>query len=145
VGGKDPEGDAAFGLDEALVGATATIEETVTEPMTAHAIGSGDVRVLGTPMLLTLAERAAMAALSDRLPEGITTVGTSVKLVHLEPTPVGAHVRVTASVERIRGRRLHFVFTAWDPTEEVAGGQHVRVLVDRGEFEAAAAARLSHP
>ncbi len=131
-------------LDNAI-GAHATVEATVTDDMTARALGSGDVTVLATPTILALAERAAVQALAKtgRVPEGATTVGTSVKLVHLEPSPIGATVRATASLDRVAGRRYHFIFNVWDAAGEIAGGAHVRVLVEKGKFEKAAIARLS--
>ena len=82
---------------------------------------------------------------NGKLPEGTTTVGASVKLAHLEPTPVGTTVKVTASIERVRSRRLHFIFSAFDGWGEVAGGHHVRALVDRARFEAGATARAAEP
>ncbi len=140
-----PPDDQEVSLDDALVGANGTVQEVVTDAMTARSVGSGDVDMLSTPSLLALIERAAVAALAGKLPEGTTTVGASVKLVHLEPTPVGTAVKVTASIERIRARRLHFIFTAFDASGEIAGGHHVRAFVDRARFEAGAAARAAEP
>ena len=42
----------------------------VTKQHCADMIGSGDVPVLGTPAILTLAEGACIAAICDDLPEG---------------------------------------------------------------------------
>ncbi|MGH9286444.1 MAG: thioesterase, FlK family, partial [Acidimicrobiales bacterium] len=64
-------------------GRQATVEETVTEGMTADRLGSGDVLVLGTPAVLALVEAAAVAAVADELEPGTTTVGASVALDHL--------------------------------------------------------------
>ena len=119
-------------------GLSASITETVTQAMTAAAVGSGDVAVLATPIVLALAERAAVAAVAARLPEGRTTVGSSVTLGHVAPTPVGAVVTATARLDGVEGRRLTFWFSVADPAGEVARGTHVRVVVDRAAFEAAA-------
>jgi fluoroacetyl-CoA thioesterase len=116
-------------------------EETVTDDMTARAVGSGDVDVLATPALLALVERAAVQAVREHLPAGATTVGASVALVHQAPTSSGATVRVEARLDQIDGRRLRFRFTVSDRSGEVANGTHVRVLVDRERFEASARAR----
>ncbi|TMK79755.1 MAG: thioesterase [Actinobacteria bacterium] len=142
AGPPDDQGEA---LLDALVGASGTVKEVVTDAMTARSVGSGDVDVLSTPSLLALIEQAAVASLAGKLPEGTTTVGASVKLAHLEPTPVGTTVKVTASIERVRSRRLHFIFSAFDGWGEVAGGHHVRALVDRARFEAGATARAAEP
>ena len=138
-----PPEDHETALDDALVGASGTVKEVVTEAMTARSVGSGDVDTLSTPSLLTLIEQAAIAAVAGRLPEGATTVGAATKLIHLEPTPVGTTVRVTASIERIRARRLHFIFTAFDASGEIAGGHHIRAVVDRARFDAGAVARAA--
>jgi fluoroacetyl-CoA thioesterase len=140
-----PPDDQGETLVDALVGVSGTVKEVVTDAMTARSVGSGDVDMLSTPSLLALIEQAAVASLAGKLPEGTTTVGASVKLAHLEPTPVGTTVKVTASIERVRARRLHFIFTAFDASGEIAGGHHVRALVDRARFEAGAAARAAEP
>ena len=140
-----PPGGQGETLVDALVGASGTVKVVVTPAMTARSVGSGDVDMLSTPSLLALIEQAAVASLAGKLPEGTTTVGASVKLAHLEPTPVGTNVKVTASIERVRARRLHFIFTAFDAAGEIAGGHHVRAIVDRARFEAAAAARAAEP
>ena len=46
-------------------------ELTVTEDVTAMVIGSGDMPVLATPMMMALMENAAMLAVKDDLPDGI--------------------------------------------------------------------------
>jgi fluoroacetyl-CoA thioesterase len=126
-------------LSQGLEGLT---QESVTEAMRADRVGSGDVGVLATPMVLALVERAAVSSLVGKLPEGTTTVGASVELAHLAPTPVGAPVEARTRLERVDGgRRLTFSFTVSDPAGEVASGTHVRVVVDRQRFERTAADR----
>jgi predicted thioesterase len=127
-----------MGLEEGL---EASLEEVVTEVMTATAVGSGDVRVLATPVVLSLVERAAVQALRGRLPEGQTSVGASVTLDHLAPTPVGAGVTATVRLQGVEGRRLTFSFSVTDPAGEVARGTHTRVMVDRERSESGAGRR----
>jgi fluoroacetyl-CoA thioesterase len=115
-------------------GPQATVEETVTEDMTAERLGSGDVAVLGTPAVLALVEAAAVAAVADELEPGTTTVGASVALDHLAPTPVGAMVTATAALAEVEERRLTFRFEVTDAAGPVARGEHVRVVVDRERF-----------
>lgn len=98
--------------------------------------------MLATPILLSLVERAAVSSLAGRLPEGSTSVGASVELAHLAPTPVGAKVEARTRLDRLEGgRRLTFSFSVTDPAGEVATGTHVRVIVDRKRFEEVAASR----
>jgi fluoroacetyl-CoA thioesterase len=115
-------------------GLQATVEETVTEEMTAARLGSGDVPVLGTPAVLALVEAAAVAAVADHLEPGTTTVGASVELEHVAPTAIGAGVAATAALREVEGRRLRFRFEVTDPAGPVARGAHERVLVDRHRF-----------
>jgi predicted thioesterase/catechol 2,3-dioxygenase-like lactoylglutathione lyase family enzyme len=124
------------------VGLEGSVQATVTPEMTAAHVGSGDVPVLATPMVLALAERAAVAALAGRLPMGSTTVGVSADVMHSAPTPVGATVTASARLETVEGRRLRFAFVLSDPGGEVAAGSHTRAIVDRESFEAGAAKRL---
>jgi fluoroacetyl-CoA thioesterase len=115
-------------------GLEATVEELVTEAMTAQALGSGDVPVLGTPAVLAVVEKAACAAIEGKLEEGQTSVGSTVELSHLAPTPVGSHVRATLRLVEVAGRKLLFEFSVSDDRAEVANGTHRRVVVDRARF-----------
>ncbi len=107
---------------------------TVTEADTARALGSGDVDVLGSPRLIALCEEAAVAAVSNSLAPGTTTVGMRVQFDHLQPTAIGADVTAEAVLERIDGRRLVFNVLASDPGGLVAAGKITRVLVDVERF-----------
>ena len=122
-------------------GLQATVEETVTDEMTAERLGSGDVPVLGTPALLAMIEAAAVAAVADHLDDGDTTVGSAVELDHIAPSPVGVRVEATAALREVDGRRLRFAFEVTDPAGPVARGSHQRVIVDRQRFLASARSR----
>ncbi|SCG43340.1 Thioesterase superfamily [Micromonospora echinaurantiaca] len=115
-------------------GLTARVELTVTDADTAHAVGSGDVPVLGTPRVLALAEAATVAATATRIQPGSTTVGVRVELEHLAATPVGRTVVAQARLAKVDGRRLLFEVSVTDGGEPVAEGRVERVLVDRQRF-----------
>jgi predicted thioesterase len=70
-------------------GLTGEVSITVTDDLTAAALGSGNVKVYSTPALIALLEAAAIRAIRDRLPEGYASVGTSLNVRHLAATPVG--------------------------------------------------------
>jgi predicted thioesterase/catechol 2,3-dioxygenase-like lactoylglutathione lyase family enzyme len=131
--------DSEVGL---VAGLGASLEALVVPEMTACALGSGDVPVLATPIVLAMAERAAVATVADRLPDGSTTVGVAAKLTHSVPTPVGAAVTVTARLDSVEDRRLRFTIALADPAGEVATVTHTRVVVDRDRFESTARGRL---
>jgi fluoroacetyl-CoA thioesterase len=113
----------------------ATLTFTVAGSDTAAAVGSGDLPVLGTPVLLAWAEAATCAALASGLGPGQTSVGTRVSLEHRAASAVGAEVRVTASVVHRDGRLVRFEVVAVDTLERVVGhGEVTRVVVDRERF-----------
>jgi predicted thioesterase len=123
------------------VGLESTVEQSVSEDMTAQALGSGEVPVLGTPALVALVERAAVEALSGRLGEGETSVGAAIELRHIAPTPVGEPVMATVRLASIDDRTLDFEIEVLDRAGTVARGRHRRVVVDRDSFVASALAR----
>jgi fluoroacetyl-CoA thioesterase len=115
-------------------GLAATVAHQVTQDDTALAHGSGDVTVWATPAVVALCEAAAVDAVKGELEDGETTVGTHVDLQHLAPSPVGASVQATATVESVDGRRLRFSVEAAQDGKVVARGSHSRVRVDRDRF-----------
>ena len=119
-----------------------TLTFTVTDEDTALAVGSGSLPVLSTPRLLAWAEAATCAAVEGELPDERTTVGTRVSMEHLAASPVGAQVRVTATVVHRDGRLCRFEVVAVDATERVVGhGDITRVIVDTDRFMA----KVAHP
>ncbi len=111
-----------------------TRELTVAEEHTAQALGSGDVPVLGTPALLTLAERACVEAIADDLPDGETSVGTWAEIEHLRATAIGRTVTARATLLGHHGRRLEFNVTIEEDGQTVARVRHRRLLVERSRF-----------
>lgn len=119
---------------ELEAGRSATIDHVVEVRHCAPAVGSGDVEVLSTPVVLAWCESACMAAIADEMDPTNTTVGMRVRLDHLRASPVGATVTVRAELSRVEGRRFTFDVSAHQGDDEVAHGQVVRVLVDRSRF-----------
>jgi predicted thioesterase len=122
-------------------GLEAFIEHTIAEADTATKIGSGDVDVLGTPAVVALCERAAVAAIASSIETGRTSVGTSITLDHVAPTAIGRRVVAHAQLESVDGRTLQFAIDASDASGPIARGTHTRVVVDRERFLTAAAER----
>jgi len=109
---------------------------TVEECHTASSTGSGDIDVLSTPTLLGLAEQACVAAISDDLPEGETSVGAWSEIEHVAPVPIGTEICAEATLRGHHGSRLEFVVLIRDGEDIVAKVRHRRVLVDRQRFVA---------
>jgi predicted thioesterase len=123
-------------MDDIRTGQQATLIRTVGDADTAVALGSGDLPVLGTPRLLAWAEQATCAAVAAGVPAGRTSVGTRVQLEHVGASPVGAEVRVTATVVYADGRLVRFEVVAEHTADEklVGHGEVTRVIVDRDRF-----------
>lgn len=115
-------------------GLTHTSSLTVTEALTAKAMGSGDLPVLATPAMMALMENAAMTAVAPELPEGSTTVGGHMESSHLKPTPVGAEVKAEATLTKVDGRKLYFTVKAMQGDTVIGEGTHLRFIVDRERF-----------
>ena len=107
---------------------------TVGDDDTAIAYGSGSVPVLATPRVVALCEEAAVAAVADHLPYGMTTVGTRIELDHLVASPIGAEVVASATVVAVDGRSSTFDIRATMGDTIVARGVHVRVTVQEEGF-----------
>lgn len=116
-------------------GDSAEVDVVVDVDDTAAALGSGSLRVLGTPRLLAWCEQATCRVLDGRLPEGSTSVGTTVRLDHLAPSDVGERLVVRAEVIAVDGRRVAFTVAATDAVGRVVGrGTVERVVVEADRF-----------
>ena len=95
----------------------------------ASAIGSGQLDVFATPVMLGLIELAAASAVDHLLPGGSTTVGTHLDVRHLAPSPLGIEVRARAELVAVDGRKLMFTVEAFDAVERIGEGTHERAIV----------------
>jgi predicted thioesterase len=102
---------------------------------TAPHVGSGKIKVLATPVMVSLMEEAALNAVEGHLPPGFQTVGTRLDITHTAATPVGLHVRAGAQLIQVDGRRLRFRVWAEDETERIGEGTHERIVVDVARFD----------
>lgn len=108
------------------------ITHVVGPEHTARAVGSGDLEVLGTPVLLAWCEEATCAALD--LPAEQTSVGTRVEIAHTAASAVGAEITAKAQVVHTDGRLVRFEVVALDGGRTVGHGEITRVVVDRERF-----------
>jgi fluoroacetyl-CoA thioesterase len=110
-------------------------EMTVAEHHTAPHIGSGHVKVLATPVMVTLMETAALKAVEGLLPEGCQTVGTRIDVRHFAATPVGMRVMARAEVIKFDGRSITFRLIVEDEKERIGEGKHERVIINVARFD----------
>lgn len=119
---------------EDLVGTTGTARMVVGTRDTAPRVGSGHIAVLATPVMITLIEEAALAALDPKLPAGKQSLGTHLDISHVAATPTGFTVSATARIEAVEGRSVHFAVRVEDQDELVGEGRHSRVVVTADKF-----------
>ncbi|MCR5098270.1 MAG: thioesterase family protein [Lachnospiraceae bacterium] len=120
-------------------GIRGTIEKTVSSEMTAKSVGSGELEVLATPVLIALAEECSWKSVVQELDEGQGTVGTRMDLKHLSATPVGMSVNCTSELVEVDGRKLVFAIEAFDEAGKIAEATHERFIVDNEKFMSKAA------
>ncbi|AEF83665.1 thioesterase family protein [Treponema primitia ZAS-2] len=108
--------------------------EQVTDRNTAKSWGSGELPVYATPAMIALMEGAAVAAVQDKLPPGISTVGTELQIKHLAASPLGIEVRAWAELIEVDGRRLRFKVEAADAAGKIGEGVHERFVIENERF-----------
>lgn len=116
------------------VGIKGNLERTVTEDLTAEALGSGLLPVFATPAAVALAEETAWRSVAGELEEGQGTVGTLMELAHIAATPLGMKVRCETELVEIDRRKLVFTVKIYDEKEKVADGRHERFIIDNAKF-----------
>lgn len=121
------------------VGMKGSAETVVKASNTAKAMGSGQLEVFATPALVALMEEAAVKAL--KLPQGQSSVGTSLEIKHTAASPIGTKIIATAELMEIDRRRLVFQVEARDEAGQIGAGKHERFIIDVESFLAKAQKR----
>ena len=128
-----------------LIGAKCRLEQTVTEALTAEAIGSGALPVFGTPFMAAMMENAAQTCLQTFLEEGQGSVGTHLDIRHDAATPVGMKVSAEAEITAVseNGRMVDFLVSAWDEKGPIGKGTHTRAIIRNEKFLSKCRAKLA--
>ena len=116
------------------IGERFVISKTVTKEMTAAKVGSGDLEVLATPVMIALFEECSAACLKPFLEPGKTSVGISVEANHIAATPVGAEITVAAEIIETDGKIITFRGTASDIGGEIGSCIHKRAIINAERF-----------
>jgi predicted thioesterase len=116
-------------------GLTGSSEILVGTRDTAPHVGSGKVKVLATPVMVSLMEEAALNAVEGLLPAGHQTVGIRLDISHTAATPVGMRVTARAELTKVEGRRLTFRVSASDEKELIGEGVHERIVINVARFD----------
>ena len=118
------------------VGLKGEQKEIVSESLTAKHLGSGNVKVYATPMMISLMERTSRLSVKPFLDENEETVGTVVNVRHLASAPIGAEVTCRSVLEKIEGRRLTFRVEVREGEKVIGEGGHERFVIDIARFAA---------
>lgn len=119
---------------EITVGMKGEASTLVEREDTAYEVGSGSLLVYATPCMVALMEGAACEAIAEALPEGKTSVGTELNIMHLAATPVGLDVRAEAEVTEVDGNSITFQVTAYDEAGKIGEGTHKRAVITAQRF-----------
>ena len=121
-------------INEILHPMTYTSTITVEDKHLACTVGSGDLPVLATPMMVALMENAAMLCIQPELAEGESTVGSMVSVSHIKPTALGKEVSAKATLLSREGRKLTFHVEAHDEDGLIGEGEHIRYIINKEKF-----------
>ena len=99
-----------------------------------HFMGPEVTPALSTPSMIRWMELTSRECISGLLKPGEDTVGISLSIKHLAPTPVDMRVKVTATLENIDGRVYSFRVEAFDEIEKIGEGTHQRARVAIAKF-----------
>ncbi len=122
-------------MREIPVGTKGSYSFTVSRDQLASSASSSQPPVLGTPVMSLAMELAAMAAMEPYLESGEISVGATMKIEHLTPTPEAYKVCAHAEVTKAQGRRIEFRGRAADDVEEIGTGTHGRAILERVKFD----------
>lgn len=131
-------------MKDITIGSTHMESIQVNESILAKSVGSGEVAVYATPMMIALMEKAAATLLGSFLEADETSVGTMINTTHEAATPCGMKVSATAEIIKQEGRKIVFQIIAKDEIDIIGTAVHERVVVKKSRFEAKAQAKLSH-
>ena len=107
---------------------------TVKKSHLANEVGSGDVAVFSTPMVINAMEAASSELLRNHLEPEFTSVGTKINIDHVAPTLEGVKVKVASELVNIDRRKYYFYVEVSDNAGIIAKGEHVRVVVEKEIF-----------
>ena len=100
--------------------------------------GTIGVRVLSTPGMIGMMERASSMLAYENLPDGKATVGFEICVKHVAAAAEGAACRVRASLEEIvDGRKLRFDVEVTEGDCTIGIGTHERRVIDVGAVKSA--------
>ncbi|EOS61135.1 hypothetical protein C815_00700 [Firmicutes bacterium M10-2] len=108
-------------------------ERVVEEDGLASSMKSGTVNVLATPQMIAWMEEAASQCLN--LNDDLTSVGTKINVSHIKASPLGAVIRIVATITNVvNDRTIEFWVQAFQGDDLIGEGSHERVIVNSEKF-----------
>ncbi len=121
-------------MKEIKPGVKASIGKVVKYEDTAAALGNEGIEVFATPVMVSLMEFTCVEALKPYLEEGEGSVGISIEIRHIAPTPVGMNITSNAELVKVDGVKMEFKVEVFDDDEKVGEGIHKRAVIDMDKF-----------
>ena len=132
-------------MPEPEINATASAELVVGPADLASSIstagGNEFPAVLATARMVALMETAAARVLQPLLGPGELSVGVTVDITHIAPTPPGVLVTANARYTGREGKLFVFEISAHDRGGEIGRGSHKRAIVETERLQRASAKR----
>lgn len=97
--------------------------------------------VLATAYMAVMMEGACTKALRPHLDVGEGSLGIHLNVSHVAATVPGQTVTVTATIEKVEGRKITFRVVAHDGLDKIGEGLHQRAIVPWERFKAGVAAK----
>jgi len=117
-------------MDANLKPGVSATEHVLVERDRSIAFMGERARVYSTPSMVNDVEYACLRLIQKYLAEEESSVGMSVSIDHLAPTPIGCEVQVKVTVSAVDGRKVTLDAEVRDAAEVVGSGVHVRYVID---------------
>lgn len=92
--------------------------------------------VLATAYMVVMMEGACTKVLRPHLDANEGSLGIAINVTHLAATVPGQTVTVTATIEKVEGRKVTFHVVAHDGLYKIGEGTHQRAIVPWDRFKA---------
>lgn len=126
---------------EEVIGAVGLSTMIVRPGDTCVAMGISDLPILASSHIMHSMESASVAALTDYLEPGETTLVEKFEITIFDSVAIGVEIRCTARCVDIDGRELHFLCDLYDGERHIAQGIIKRKAVERVSYLARTAAQ----
>lgn len=126
---------------EEVIGAVGLSTMIVRPGDTCVAMGISDLPILASSHIMHSMESASVAALTDYLEPGETTLVEKFDITIFDSVAIGVEIRCTARCVDIDGRELHFLCDLYDGERHIAQGLIKRKAVERVSYLARTAAQ----